>query len=67
MRETLMLEFFSYVGLDEPDALLRPKVRYDVADGFEVQVGANVFIGEEGRFGAFDDNDMVYVKTRFSF
>ncbi len=67
LRETLMLEVFAYVGLEEPDALVRPRVRYDLADGFEVQLGANVFLGEDGRFGAFDSNDMVYMKTQFSF
>lgn len=67
LREVLTLELFSYVGLDEPDALVRPRVKYDVADGFEIQLGANLFFGDEGRFGAFDENDMVYLKTRYSF
>ncbi|MFP4164764.1 MAG: hypothetical protein ACLFQB_15100 [Chitinispirillaceae bacterium] len=63
----MTLELFSYVGLDEPDALVRPKVKYDVADGFELQLGADLFFGDQGRFGAFDENDMVYLKTRYSF
>lgn len=67
LRETLTLELFSYIGLKEPDALVRPRVMYDFADGFQIQAGANIFIGENGRFGQFDNNDMVYLKTRFSF
>lgn len=67
LRETLTLELFAYIGLDQPDALLRPRVVYDIADGFEIQAGVNLFLGEAGRFGTFDENDMVYMKTKFSF
>lgn len=67
LRETLTLELFLYIGLNEQDALMRPRVLYDFADGFQIQFGANLFFGDEGRFGLFDKNDMVYLKTRFSF
>jgi hypothetical protein len=67
LRETLTLELFSYIGLNEPDALVRPGLLYDFADGFQIQFGANIFFGDEGRFGRFDKNDMVYLKTQFSF
>ena len=67
LNETLHLEFFSYVGLNDGDALLRPKVSYDVADGFEVLVGADLFVGDEGTFGAYDGNDSVYAKMKYSF
>ncbi len=67
LRDKLTLELFSYVGLNEPDALLRPLAKYELADAFELQFGANIFLGEEGQFGRFDDNDMVYLKTKLSF
>ncbi|MDP8267421.1 MAG: hypothetical protein P9L97_01715 [Candidatus Tenebribacter davisii] len=67
LRETLRLEFFSYYGINNEDALLRPKIAYDLADGFEVQLGANIFVGDEGNFGQYNDNDMVYVKVRYDF
>ncbi len=67
LYDTLRLEFFSYVGLSDRDALLRPKVSYDVADGFEVLVGADLFMGDEGVFGAYDANDSVYAKLKYSF
>jgi len=67
LRETLGVELFSYIGLTHGDALLRPSMTYDFADGFEIQVGANIFLGSEGRFGQFKDNDMVYTKIRYSF
>ena len=67
LRETLHLELFSYIGLNNSDALIRPKITYDLADGFEISVGANIFVGNEGRFGQYYDNDMAYIKVKFSF
>ncbi|RLC54349.1 MAG: hypothetical protein DRH79_00690, partial [Candidatus Cloacimonadota bacterium] len=67
LRETLRVEFFTYYGIDNKDALLRPKVVYDIADGFEVQLGANIFAGEEGNFGQYDENDMMFMKVRYDF
>lgn len=67
LNETLMLEFFSYVGLTSEDALLRPKATYDLADGLEWIVGADIFIGDSGDFGQYDDNDLVYTKIKYSF
>lgn len=66
-REKLWIELFSYIGLNNEDALIRPKATYDFADGFEIQAGANIFIGESGRFGQYDANDMLYLKFKFSF
>jgi len=59
LRETLNVELFSYIGLDNGDALIRPKLTYDFVDGFQIQLGANLFFGDEGQFGRFDKNDMV--------
>ena len=47
--------------------ILRPKIAYDFADGFEVQLGVNIFVGEEGNFGQYDDNDMVYIELDMTF
>ena len=67
LRETLRLEFFTYYGINNEDALLRPKITYDIADEFEVQLGANIFVGEEGNFGQYDENDMLFMKVRYDF
>ncbi len=66
-RETLRLELFSYIGLYNSDALIRPKITYDLADGFEILLGANIFVGDEGNFGQYDNNDMVYTKIKYSY
>ncbi len=65
--ETLHLEFFSYLGLTDGDALLRPKVGYDLSDGLELVLGSDIFIGEEGMFGGFDANDLIYAEVKYSF
>ncbi len=67
LRETLNVELFSYIGLNEGDALVRPKITYDFVDGFEMQFGANLFFGDKGQFGRFDKNDMIYTKLKYSF
>ncbi len=75
LRETLTAQLFGYVGLNKSDALIRPTLSYDLADGFEILGGANIFVkdadiveGEDpGQFGYFDDNDMLYMKVKYSF
>ncbi len=71
-KETLTLQLFSYIGLNNEDALVRPTLIYDFADGFEILAGANIFVkntssDNPGLFGYYDDNDMVYVKVKYSF
>ena len=67
LRETLELSLFSYYGINNEDALIRPKIAYDIADGFNILLGANIFVGKKGNFGQFDDNDMIYSKIKFDF
>lgn len=67
LRERLWLELFSYVGINNKDALIRPKISYSLADGFDIQAGANIFTGTEGRFGQYNNNDMIYMKLKYSF
>ncbi|MDX9904028.1 MAG: DUF1302 family protein [Bacteroidales bacterium] len=67
LRERLWLEIFAYVGINNKDALIRPKISYSFADGLDIQAGANIFTGTDGRFGQYNDNDMIYVKLRYSF
>jgi len=67
-RETLHLELFSYIGLSNSDALIRPKITYDFDDSFSILLGSNIFVGDEGgRFGQYHDNSMIYTKIKYSF
>ena len=67
-RETVHLELFSYIGLTNEDALIRPKISYDFDDSFNIQLGSNIFVGQsDGRFGQYQDNSMIYMKLKYSF
>ena len=68
MRETLHLELFSYIGITNSDALIRPKITYDFDDSFSILIGGNIFVGDEdGQFGQYGDNSMIYTKIKYSF
>lgn len=67
LNETLELSLFSYYGINDNDALLRPKLSYDLSDGFNLLLGTDIFVGEEGNFGQYSNNDMVYLKVRYDF
>jgi hypothetical protein len=68
MRETLHLELFSYIGLTDNDALIRPKITYDFDDSFSILLGGNIFVGErDGQFGQYQDNSMAYMKIKYNF
>ncbi len=67
LRETLFLELFAYIGLNNGDSLVRLKATYKLVDGFEILLGANIFNGSKGRFGQYNDNDMLYMKFKYSF
>ncbi len=68
MRETLHLELFSYIGLSDKDALIRPKITYDFDDSFSILLGGNIFVGEQdGQFGQYQDNTMAYIKIKYNF
>ena len=66
-REKVRLELFTYVGLNNQDALVRLRGFYFPHDGVSFELGTNVFVGEKGIFGQFNDNDMVYTRLKFNF
>lgn len=67
LDNTLLLELFTYLEMDEFNALIRPKGTYDLSDDIDLLFGANIFVGDSGTFGQYDDNDMLYTKIKLSF
>lgn len=67
LRETLHMELFSYLEINDLNALIRPSITYDISDGMSLLAGANIFLGDEGTFGQFSHNSMVYGKLKYSF
>jgi hypothetical protein len=66
-RETLRLEALAYIGLDQPDALLKTQLVWKMTDAFELAGGTWLFFGDEGPFGQYDDNDSVFISAKLSF
>ena len=66
--QTVRLSFFGFWSPTDEDFHLRPLASYRVSDQVEVSVGANVFEGDgPTTFGAFDDDDNVYLRLRYGF
>jgi hypothetical protein len=69
MNQNLRLSVFAYYSPSDEDGYLRPSARYKLSDAWLLQVGGNVFLGEEPHtfFGQFEDNSNVYAAARYSF
>ncbi len=67
LNDTLTLKLFSYYGITNSDGLLRFSVTYDIIDGMELVVGSDIFLGDSGNYGQYNDNDAVYTKLTYSF
>jgi hypothetical protein len=67
LSETLTVEIFSYLGIDDGDALVKPKITWDASDALELFAGAYIFLGDEGDFGQYDARDGAYVGAKLSF
>jgi len=69
LRETLIFGLFSFYGVSDRDAHLRPSVIYQVSDQITATVGANVMVGANNHtfFGQLEDDNQVYARLRYSF
>ncbi len=69
MNQNLELSLFAYYSPSDNDAYLRPRVHYKVSDTWSVEVGGNVFIGDEPHtfFDQFNRDSNIYAGARYSF
>jgi hypothetical protein len=65
--ETVRLEMLAYIGMAEPDALLKTQLVWKMTDAFELSGGAWLFFGEAGQFGQYNSNDSVFLGAKVSF
>jgi hypothetical protein len=67
--QTIRVSVFAFLSPTDEDAHVRALVSYKVNDDVEVVIGANVFEGNSSTttFGAFDEDDNVYTRLRYSF
>ncbi len=68
-NQNLELSLFTYYSPSDSDAYARPSILYKVDDHLSVEVGGNVFAGneEETFFGQFERNSNIYTGLRYSF
>ncbi len=69
MNQNLMLSLFTYYSPSDEDVYLRPIVNYKASDNLAVEVGSNIFFGDERHtfFNQFHNNTNLYLGVRYSF
>jgi hypothetical protein len=67
LRETLTLSNIVFYHLNDNECYDRMAVEYAATDAFRFSLGADVFIGADGRFGQYQDNTQVWMKAKYSF
>lgn len=69
MNQNLTCSLFTYYSPTDQDAYFRPNIRLKVNDRTAVEVGGNVFVGDEDHtfFGQFENNSNAYASVRYSF
>ena len=66
-REKVRVEWFTYFGLNQKDLFSRIRAFYYPYDAMSIEVGSNLFFGDKGIFGQYDNNDMLYTRIKYSF
>lgn len=69
MSQNLRLSLFTYYSPSDQDTYLRPIINYKATDSLALEMGANIFAGEEDYtfFGQFHYNTNLYGAVRYSF
>jgi hypothetical protein len=69
MNQNLTLSFFAFYSPSDHDAYLRPVVDYKASDNLSVEVGSNIFFGNEPYtfFNQFHYDTNIYTGVRYSF
>jgi len=69
MNQNLRCSLFTYFSPSDKDVYMRPNLNYKASDNLALEVGANIFFGEEQDtfFGQFENNTNIYTGIRYSF
>ena len=69
LQQKLNLSFFGYYSLSDNDAYLRPNVSYKLTDAWKIEVGSNLFMGENETtfWSQFQNNNNIYAGAKWSF
>ena len=69
LNQDLRLSLFAFVSPSDEDGYLRPQLYYRFDDRRSLEVGANVFFGEDNDtfFGQLQDNTNIYTAFRYDY
>ncbi len=69
MDQNLRLSLGGYYSPSDRDAYLRPNIHYMYTDNIRLELGANIFLGEDPStfFAQFEKNTNIYTAVRYSF
>ena len=69
LNQDLRLSLFAFMSPSDEDGYVRPHVRYSFDDSRSVEVGANVFLGQDDDtfFGQLEDNTNIYTAFRYDY
>ncbi len=69
MNQNLRCSLFTYYSPSDKDVYMRPNLNYKASDNVALEVGANIFFGDEPHtfFGQFENNSNIYGGVRYSF
>jgi len=66
-RETLTFYSMIFWGIEQGDLYNRTSLEYSISDSMKLSAGYDLFSGEEGSFGEYDDMDQVFLKVEYLF
>lgn len=69
MNQNLRLSLFTYYSPSDEDAYIRPNLHYKATDNLALELGANIFFGDEPHtfFAQFQNDTNVYAAVRYTF
>ena len=66
-RQILKLSSMLYYGINDEDYFIRTSVDYALTDEMHILTGIDLFCGNEGMYGQYNDNDELWLKAKYSF
>lgn len=67
LRQTLGFSNMLYYGFNEKDIYDQIAIDYAVTDELHLFCGADIFAGDDGYFGSYEDNTQLWVKVKYGF
>lgn len=67
LNQTLTLSNMLYYDLNENEFYTRSTADYALTDALHLLMGADIFCGDDGDFGMYEDNSQIWVKGKYSF